>query len=96
MEARGVSVFLHPNAGLRHEHVKEAPIIILPIVGPISHQERSTARRGERKSNDVDPLGRNLTCDTTYFPGKYILDGFVINHRGPRAGVYSFKTMSVA
>jgi hypothetical protein len=36
-------------------------------------------------SYDVDPLGRNLTRDTIYFPGKYILDGFVINHRGPRA-----------
>jgi hypothetical protein len=35
-------------------------------------------------SNDVDPLGGNLTRDTIYFPGKYILDGFVINHRGPR------------
>jgi hypothetical protein len=46
-------------------------------------------------SNNVDPLGRNLTRDTIYFPGKYILDGFVINHRGPRAGVYSFETMSV-
>jgi hypothetical protein len=47
-------------------------------------------------SHDVDPLGRNLTRDTTYFPEIYILDGFVINQRGPRAGVYSFKTMSVA
>ena len=35
MEVRGVSVFLHPNAGLRQEHVTEAPTIILTIVGPI-------------------------------------------------------------
>jgi hypothetical protein len=46
-------------------------------------------------SNDVDPLGRNLTRDTIYFPGKYILDGFDINHRGPRARVYSFKTTDI-
>jgi hypothetical protein len=30
------------------------------------------------------------------FSGKINFRQFVINHRGPRAGVYSFKTMSVA
>jgi hypothetical protein len=58
--------------------------------------EERVEHGGSLETNDVDPLGRNLTRDTIYFPGKYILDGFVINHRSPRAGVYSFETMSVA
>jgi hypothetical protein len=41
---------------------------------------------GYPASDNVDPLGRNLTRDKIYFPGEYILDGFVTNHRGPHAG----------
>ncbi len=41
--------------------------------------ERDKMRAHSRGKHDVDPLGKNLTRDTIYFPGKYILDGFVIN-----------------
>jgi hypothetical protein len=76
------------NRETKHDHLEGVSLLSAGLTPGVEHVATT--------SNNVDPLGRNLTRDTIYFPGKYILDGFVINHRGPRAGVYSFKTMSVA